>query len=205
VTRIVGSTACGGWAAVVDIEDTAGEYVTWLRLPTISHFELDVDVIAVDMPIGLPRMGRRECDLSRRSSRGRTCASSRTALRRASSDATPTRPRATVPMLAVRPVGADLEHRRQDPRGRRRRRPRLVEVHPSCLAQLAGAVLPSKTDGRAGGLGALAGRWLRCATPPGWTDSTPSPQPVRDRWLRASRVVVGQPAARRPRRPMHVV
>jgi len=178
VTRILGvDGARGGWAAaVVDIEDTAGDDVTWLRLPTISQaLALDVDVIAVDMPIGLPRTGRRECDLLAKKLLGRAhprvfLAPPRDVLQATSYADAAARHRAHAGGLGLsvqtwnivdkmREVDAVADD------------PRLVEVHPELsFAQLAGAVLPSKhgTDGRAVRLRALAGRWLALRdVPPG--------------------------------------
>ena len=57
MSRVLGvDGARGGWSAVlVDAADTEGEDLHWLRLQTIAEaLECDVDVVAIDMPIGLP-------------------------------------------------------------------------------------------------------------------------------------------------------
>jgi predicted RNase H-like nuclease len=61
VTRALGlDGARGGWAGAL-VEDGR---VTWLRLTAAREaLALDADVVGVDMPIGLPERGRRECDL----------------------------------------------------------------------------------------------------------------------------------------------
>ncbi len=61
MTRALGlDGARGGWAGAL-VE--AGE-VRWLRFPDLAEaLALDVDVVGVDMPLGLPATGRRECDL----------------------------------------------------------------------------------------------------------------------------------------------
>ena len=196
MTRIVGvDGARGGWAAaVVDIEDTAGEDVTWLRLPTISQaLALDVDVIALDMPIGLPRTGRRECDLLAKKLLGRAhprafLAPPRDVLQATSYADAAARHRAHAGGLGlsvqtwnivdkIREVDAVADD------------PRLVEVHPELsFARLAGEVLVSKhrPGGRAARLGALARRW------PGLHDVPPGDDGIDalaaawsgDRWLR---------------------
>jgi predicted RNase H-like nuclease len=169
LTRILGvDGAPGGWAAaVVDTEDTTGEDVAWLRLSTIVEvLALDVAVIAIDMPIGLPRTGRRECDLLAKKALGRAhsrvfLTPPRDVLNATSYDDAAARHRAQAGGLGlsvqtwnivgkIREVDAVADD------------PRLVEVHPELsFARLAGAPLPSKhgPDGRASRLHALARWW----------------------------------------------
>jgi predicted RNase H-like nuclease len=169
LTRILGvDGAPGGWAAViVDTSDPTGADLVWLRLPTIAEaVALDVDVIAIDMPIGLPAAGRRECDLLAKKALGRAhsrvfLAPPRDVLNATSYGDAAARHRAHAGGLGlsvqtwnivgkIREVDAVADD------------PRLVEVHPELsFARLAGEVLASKhgPDGRAVRLRALARRW----------------------------------------------
>jgi predicted RNase H-like nuclease len=169
LTRILGvDGAPGGWAAVVvDTLDATGADLVWLRLAKIAEaLALDVDVIAVDMPIGLPRLGRRDCDLLAKKALGRAhsrvfFAPPRDVLNATSYADAAARHRAHANGLGlsvqtwnivdkIREVDAVADD------------PRLVEVHPELsFARLAGEVLASKhgPDGRAIRLRALARPW----------------------------------------------
>jgi predicted RNase H-like nuclease len=61
VTRVLGVDGCpGGWVGAL-VDD---ERVAWHRFADMdAAFELGAEVIGVDMPVGLPDHGRRECDL----------------------------------------------------------------------------------------------------------------------------------------------
>ncbi len=164
MTRVLGvDGARGGWVgALVD-----GDQVTWLRLPEIgAALATDVAVIGVDMPIGLPDRGRRECDLLAKRSLGK--AHPRVFL---------TPPRAVLDCADYEEAGP--RHRElADGHGMSKQTwnlvpkirevdavagdPRLVEVHPELsFARLTGRCLaPKKTAaGRQERLGALRG-WL---------------------------------------------
>ncbi len=63
--RVIGVDGCrGGWLGAV-VED--GQRVEWLLLPyAAAVFALAAVVIGIDMPIGLPDQGRRDCDWAAR-------------------------------------------------------------------------------------------------------------------------------------------
>jgi predicted RNase H-like nuclease len=165
VTRCLGlDGARGGWAGAV----VADGRVTWLRLGHVSEaLALDVEVIGVDMPVGLPPTGRRACDLLAKQLLGR--AHPRVFL---------TPPRGV--LAAADYTAANVRHRELTaghglsvqtwhllPRVREVDEvaddPRLVEVHPELsFAHLTGTgPLPSKKTaaGRAARVEALRG-WL---------------------------------------------
>ena len=164
MTSVLGvDGARGGWVAA----RVEGESVTWLRLRDVrSALDLGADAIAVDIPIGLPREGRRECDLLAKRRLGR--AHSRVFL---------TPPRAV--LGAADHAAAGAVHRRLvDGAGISIQTwhivaricevdeiaddPRVVEVHPELsFAALAGRVLaPKRTaTGRAERVAALRS-WL---------------------------------------------
>jgi predicted RNase H-like nuclease len=169
VSRVLGvDGARGGWiGALTQTEDRTGADVVWVTLATIAEAAaLEVDVIAVDMPIGLPRSGRRSCDLLGKRALGQAhprvfLAPPRDVLAATSYDDAAARHRAHADghglsvqtwhiVEKIREVDAVADD------------PRLVEVHPELsFARLAGSVLPSKhgPDGRAVRLAALARRW----------------------------------------------
>lgn len=176
MTRVLGvDGARGGWVgALVD-----GQTVTWLRLSSVDDvLAVDADVIGVDMPIGLPRRGRRECDLAAKGLLGR--AHPRVFL---------TPPRAVLAESSYAAAGAvhrelvggkgmslqtwnllarvrEVDARADDPR--------LVEVHPELsFAELAGEVLASKKT--------VAGRAARLAALRTWLPSLPA-VPGGDDW-----------------------
>ena len=67
--RVIGVDGCrGGWiAAVVD-----GDDVHWQVCPDVADvLALDGDVVGIDVPIGLPAFGRRDCDLQAKRLLGR--------------------------------------------------------------------------------------------------------------------------------------
>lgn len=165
MTRCLGlDGARGGWAGAL-VEDGRP---TWLRLGHVAEaLTLDVDVVGVDMPLGLPATGRRECDLL-----------AKTLLGRAHPRVFLTPPRGV--LAAGDHAGANRLHRELTgglglsvqtwhlvPRIREVDEvaddPRLVEVHPelSFAALDGGGPLPSKKTaaGRAARLAALR-RWL---------------------------------------------
>jgi predicted RNase H-like nuclease len=198
VTRILGvDGARGGWSgALTQIDDVLGDGVLWLTFSTIREaVALDVDVIAIDMPIGLPRFGRRLCDVLAKRVLGRAhsrvfFAPPRDVLDASSYDDAATRHRAHTDGFGlsmqtwhivnkIREVDAVADD------------PRLVEAHPELsFARLADEVLVSKhkPEGRAVRLGALGRRW------PGLRDVPPGQDGVDalaaawsgERWLRGT-------------------
>lgn len=164
MTAVLGVDGCrGGWVgALVD-----GDQVSWLLLPDIDGaLALDVGAVGVDMPVGLPETGRRECDLLAKRALGR--AHPRVFL---------TPPRGVLAAVSYAEAGRlhrdltgglgmsvqtwaltdkirEVDARADDGR--------LVEVHPELsFALLAGRVLSSKhtSVGRAERVGALR-TWL---------------------------------------------
>jgi predicted RNase H-like nuclease len=169
MTRILGvDGARGGWVgALTRLDDVAGEGVVWVTFTSIAQaLALDADVVAVDMPIGLPGAGRRECDLLAKRALGRAhsrvfFAPPRDVLAATSYDDAGARHRAHADGhgLSVQTWNIVDKIREVDAAADD---PRLVEVHPELsFARLAGAVLTSKhgPDGRAVRLRALAVRW----------------------------------------------
>lgn len=164
MTRVLGVDGCrGGWVgALVD-----GERVSWLRLPDVDAvLSVDAGAVGIDMPIGLPDSGRRECDLLAKRLLGP--AHARVFL---------TPPRGVLAAASYAEAGT-LHRGLVDGKGlsrqtwnlldkvrevdRRADDPRLVEVHPELsFALLAGRVLPPKRTraGREQRLDALR-HWL---------------------------------------------
>ena len=218
MTRILGvDGARGGWLAVLVDADDAGEDVQWLRLASITQaLALDVDVVAIDMPIGLPRAGRRACDLLAKRALGKAhprvfLAPPRDVLAATSYDDAGARHRAHADGLGlsvqtwhivdkIREVDAVADD------------PRLVEVHPELsFARLAGRgageqAPPRRPRGparRAGspvagsarraaghdGLDALAAAWSGDRWLRGEAESLPE-VPPRDDLGRPMRIVV---------------
>lgn len=70
MTRVLGVDGCrSGWVGAL-VED---DRVTWHRFPDIAAaLAIPADVVAVDMPVGLPPGGRRECDLLAKAVLGRS-------------------------------------------------------------------------------------------------------------------------------------
>lgn len=166
MTRVLGvDGARGGWVGALVV----GDRVTWRRLPDIgAALATDVEVIGVDMPIGLPARGRRECDLLAKQALG--AAHPRVFL---------TPPRAVLDCAAYEEAGA-MHRELVDGHGMSKQSwnlvpkirevdavaedPRLVEVHPELsFVQLTGRALPPKKTpaGRRERLEALRG-WLPC-------------------------------------------
>jgi len=163
-TAVLGVDGCrGGWMGAL-VADGA---VTWLRFGDITAaLAVEAAVVGVDMPIGLPATGRRECDLLAKKTLG--AAHPRVFL---------TPPRAVLAARDYAVAGelhrglvggtgmsvqtwhivdriAQVDEAADDER--------LVEVHPELsFAALAGRVLsPKRTlEGRAERLAALV-RWL---------------------------------------------
>lgn len=155
--------ARGGWVGAL----VRGHDVRWLVLPDVqAALAVDADVVAIDMPIGLPETGRRSCDLAAKRLLG--AAHPRVFL---------TPPRDVLgcpdhPTASARHrelvEGAGLSIQTWNIVDRMREvddaadDPRLVEVHPELsFAALAGRVLDRKRTaaGRAQRLAALRS-WL---------------------------------------------
>jgi predicted RNase H-like nuclease len=144
--------ARGSWVgAIVD-----GDRVKWLVLPDIdAALAVDADAIGVDMPIGLPATGRRECDLLAKQVLGR--AHPRVFLTpprgvldaRSYAEARPLHRELTGGLgMSAQTWGLMARVREVDARADD---PRLVEVHPELsFALLAGRVLAPKrtSEGR---------------------------------------------------------
>ena len=196
-----------------------GQDVQWLVLPDVrAALAVDADVVAIDMPIGLPESGRRDCD--RQAKRLLGAAHPRVFL---------TPPRDVLgspdhPTASSRHRelvdGAGLSIQTWHIVDRMREvddaadDPRLVEVHPELsFAALAGRVLDRKKTaaGRAQGLAALRS-WL-----PGLDlGSVPSGDDAPDalaaawsgrRWLDGTARVLpgGEPPRDARGRPMRIV
>ena len=79
--RVLGVDGCrGGWVgALVSLPDgrssggrAVAPRVEWLRLATFAEvLAVEAEVVGVDMPIGLPASGRRDCDLQAKTLLGR--------------------------------------------------------------------------------------------------------------------------------------
>ncbi len=155
--------ARGSWVgALVD-----GDRVSWSVLRDIdAALALDVEAVGVDMPIGLPATGRRECDLLAKRVLGRAhprvfLTPPRGVLDAGSyADARPLHRDLTGGLgMSAQTWGLIDRVREVDARADD---PRLVEVHPELsFALLSGRVLaPKRTaEGRAERIGALRS-WL---------------------------------------------
>jgi predicted RNase H-like nuclease len=218
VTRILGvDGARGGWmTALADTDDQTGADVSWQFFSSISTvLALDVDAVAIDMPIGLPRTGRRACDLLAKRLLGKAhsrvfFAPPRDVLAAATYDDAGTRHRdhAGGHGLSVQTWNIVGKIREVDAVADD---PRLVEVHPELsFARLAGEVLVSKhgADGRAARLRALALHW------PGLRDVPPGQDGIDalaaawsgGRWLLgAAETLPDQPPYDDLGRPMRIV
>lgn len=154
MTRVLGvDGARGGWvAASVEVDRTTGRAadVSFRALADIAAaLATDAAAVAVDMPIGLPDSGRRECDLLAKALLGR--AHSRVFLTppRAVLDAADYADAGQVHRRLVDGRGLSVQTWNLVPRIREvdavAGDPRLVEVHPELsFAALAGQVLASK-------------------------------------------------------------
>ncbi len=216
MTRCLGlDGARGGWAGAI-VEDGR---VGWLRFTHIAQaLALEVDVVGVDMPVGLPSTGRRDCDLLAKRLLGRAhprvfLAPPRGVLDAGSYEEANARHRSLVDGsgLSVQtwhlvPKIREVDEVADDPR--------LVEVHPElAFLELGGrGPLPSKKTpaGRAARVRAVSG-WL-----PGLAVSeVPSGDDGLDalavawsaaRWAEGrARTLPGEPVADERGRPMRIV
>ena len=218
MTRILGvDGARGGWmGALTRIDDMTGVDVIWVTLTSITQaLAVDADVVAVDMPIGLPVAGRRECDLLAKRALGRAhsrvfLAPPRDVLAATSYDDAGARHRAHADGhgLSVQTWNIVDKIREVDAAADD---PRLVEVHPELsFARLAGAVLTSKhrAEGRATRLRALAVRWPGLRDVPRGLDGVDALAAAwsGERWLRGeAESLPGAPPRDGLGRPMRIV
>jgi predicted RNase H-like nuclease len=218
MTRILGvDGARGGWmGALTRVDDVTGVDVVWLTLASIAQaLAFDADVVAVDMPIGLPAAGRRECDLLAKRALGRAhsrvfLAPPRDVLAATSYDDAGVRHRAHADGhgLSVQTWNIVDKIREVDAAADD---PRLVEVHPELsFARLAGAVLTSKhgPEGRAVRLHALALRWPGLREVPRGLDGVDALAAAwsGERWLRGeAESLPGVPPLDDLGRPMRIV
>lgn len=166
MSRVLGlDGARGGWAGAL-VQD--GQ-VTWLRLASVDEaLACEADAVGVDMPVGLPARGRRDCDLRAKRLLGRAhprvfLAPPRGVLDATTYEAANHRHRAladgaglSVQTWHLVPRIREVDDAADDPR--------IVEVHPELsFAALhgTGSALPSKKtpEGRAARLAVLT-RWL---------------------------------------------
>lgn len=170
---VLGIDGCpGGWVGAL----VSGGSLSWHAGSLADLLVLDADVVAVDIPLGLPSgAARRPCDL---------LAAGRLGAQRSSVFPAPPRPvlaaadhaDASARSRAVGSVGVSLQTWNIVPKIREAdglRDSRLMEVHPELSFRvLAGRVLPSKKlpAGRAARLAALRS-WLPV--------SLPTPRPGR--------------------------
>lgn len=198
MTRVLGvDGAPGGWlGALTRIDDVTGADVVWLTLATIGEaLLLDVAVVAIDMPIGLPRTGRRACDVLAKRALGKAHPRVFFAPPRDVLDATTYvdagarhRAHADGHGLSVQTWNIVAKIREVDAVADD---PRLVEVHPELsFARLAGAVLTSKhgPDGRTVRLRALSRRWPGLRDVPAGHDGVDALAAAwsGERWLRGA-------------------
>jgi predicted RNase H-like nuclease len=218
MTRILGvDGARGGWmGALTRIDDVTGVDVVWLSFASITQvLALDAEVVAIDMPIGLPVAGRRECDLLAKRALGRAhsrvfLAPPRDVLAATSYDDAGARHRAHADGhgLSVQTWNIVDKIREVDAAADD---PRLVEVHPELsFARLAGAVLTSKhgTEGRAVRLRTLALRWPGLRDVPQGLDGVDALAAAwsGERWLRGqAESLPGVPPRDDLGRPMRIV
>ena len=207
--------ARGGWVGAL----VRGQDVRWLELPDVrAALAVDADVVAIDMPIGLPDTGRRACDLAAKRLLG--AAHPRVFL---------TPPREVLdcpdhPTASARHRdlvgGAGLSIQTWNIVDRMREvddaadDPRLVEVHPELsFAALAGRLLDRKRTaaGRAQRLAALRG-WLPALDPGSVPSGDDAPDALAaawsgQRWLAGTASVLpsGEPPRDSRGRPMRIV
>lgn len=177
MTRVIGVDGCpGGWVGALVGGD--GDVAWRILSDAAAIVSVGAEVTAIDIPIGLPETGERDCDVAARRLLGRRAAA-----------VFPAPPRAVVAAVeryggpGSLPSHAEICRIARDATGRAisvqtwRLLPRIadvdrvmtparqrdtVEVHPEVsFALLAGTPLPSKRTaaGRAARLAAL-GRWL---------------------------------------------
>lgn len=156
---VLGADGCPGGAWVVaqvggGAADVAGPACLWLATDTAELLDrarfLGVQAVALDVPIGLPDHGRRDCDLAARSLLGAGRASSVFAAptRRVLAARTYLEGRSLQPSLSAQTF-ALMPRIRQVDEELRRRGPtihsRVVECHPEVVFQrLVGHPLPGK-------------------------------------------------------------
>ncbi len=176
MTRCLGlDGARGGWAGAL----VEGGRVQWLRFGQVKEaLALDVDVIGVDMPVGLPGHGRRECDLLAKRLLGRAHPRVFLAPPRGVLAARDYPEASALHRVLTGGLGLSVQTWHLVPKilevDAVADDPRLVEVHPELsLAELGGqGPLPSKKSaaGRAARISVLS-RWLTGlpdeAVPPG--------------------------------------
>lgn len=179
MTAVLGvDGARDGWVgALVD-----GDEISWVRFghlrEALAH---DVAAVGVDMPVGLPARGRRECDLLAKRRLGRAhprvfLAPPRAVLDARSYDDAAARHRARTGGLGLSVQTWHIVEKMREAdtvadylADCLADDDRLIEVHPELsFAALAGSVLPSKhtPQGRAARLAALRGPWPRLPDPP---------------------------------------
>ncbi len=182
MTRCLGlDGARGGWVGAL----VADGRVRWLRFGHVTEaLALDVEVVGVDMPVGLPATGRRECDVLAKSFLGRAhprvfLAPPRGVL---AAEAYPDANRVHRELTGG--LGLSVQTWHLVPKVREvdgvAGDPRLVEVHPELsFAELGGTgALPSKKT--------AAGRALRIETLRRWLpDLTADDVPAGDDGLDA--------------------
>jgi predicted RNase H-like nuclease len=164
VTRCLGlDGARDGWAAAL-VEDGR---VRWLRFGHVTEaLALEVEAVGIDMPVGLPATGRRDCDLLAKTLLGRAHARVFLAPPRGVLDAADYPEANRLHRRLADGLGLSVQTWHLTPKVREvdavADDPRLVEVHPELsFAELAGtAALPSKKT--------AAGRALRVETLRRW-------------------------------------
>jgi predicted RNase H-like nuclease len=204
--------AKGGWvAALVD-----GDDITWLRIGDIAEaLTHDVVAIGVDMPIGLPAQGRRECDMLAKRALGRAhprvfLSPPRAVLEATSYDDAGATHRAHAAGLGLSVQTWHLVDKIREV-DRVADDPRLVEVHPELsFARLAGEVLPSKhgAEGRRCRIETLQRRWPGLEDAPAGTDALDALAAAwsAERWAQGEAQTLPSHTARDGRgRPMRIV
>lgn len=213
MTRVLGVDGRrGGWVGAL-VDDTS---VIWLRLPDVDAvLSVDAEAVGIDIPVGLPRRGRRECDLLAKRLLGRahprvfltpprgvlaaTSYVEAGRLHRELANGTGLSVQTWHLLDKVREVDAVAHD------------PRLVEVHPELsFAVLAGRVLASKRTpaGREERLAALRA-WLPDLTDVPAGDDAPDALAAAwsaARWLDGSaRTLPADPPMDAAGRPMRIV
>jgi predicted RNase H-like nuclease len=148
--RVLGVDACrAGWLGIALAGDQVSAYVAAAVGSVVELAEADgaVEVVAIDIPIGLPDRSRRQADVLARRAIGPLWPSVfitpvRTALN------APSHPAATAENRALTGEGVSIQAFRLKPKLLqvdhlvRRTHRRVVEVHPEvCFAQMAGSAL----------------------------------------------------------------
>jgi predicted RNase H-like nuclease len=222
VTTVLGvDGARGGWVGALlpcsrGTLRTAEVTPTWLRLRTIGEaLALDVAVVGVDMPVGLPARGRRECDLLAKQVLGRAhprvfLAPPRAVLTATTYDDAAARHRAqvggrglSVQTWHIVPKIREVDDVADDPR--------LVEVHPEVsFARMTGQVLPSKHSaiGRSARLAAVSTCWPEIETVPhgdDGLDALAAAWSARRWWLGQAETLPPGPPRDERGRPMRIV